>query len=212
MKDYRIFVEGQRDQAFLETFLSKIGILCRTERSSSNVINIEGWTNMGEERAKNKLLEAVREQKTICIIFDADDPTKDYGGKETRLARLRELLGELHSHVNIFLFPNHDSDGDFETLLQKIARPEHKALFECWEGYSECVTRKNYNKPTNKSKVWEFAAAIDDSVWKDRQGFNKSFTNPEIWNLESPALEPLRQFLFQHLGHLIPQIPKSPNP
>ena len=207
MKDYIIFVEGATDKAFIENLLATLGIPCRADKNK-NVIDIEGWTNITGEPCQNQLLKAERDNKTILIIFDADDTFKDYGGKAKRLNRLFEILDGIASRVNIFLFPDHNSDGDFETLLQRIAHPGHKSIFECWENYSKCVVGKSYNKPTDKSKVREFAAAIDSSVW-DKQGFNKSFSNSDVWSLDSPALKPLEEFLKQHLGHLIPKSPTS---
>ena len=219
MKTYQIFTEGKADQAFLENFLTHLGIPCNVlDKMTKNVISIDGWNKIGDFQNMQKMVMAVRDEIIILVILDADNPAKEYGGKDARLARLKEMLGDLSGHVKIFLFPDHQSDGDLETLLLRIAQPMHREVLDCWDAYARCVTGKvnattgeSYNTPTLKSKVVEFAAAIDETVW-DHQGFNKSFTNPEIWNLESPALEPLKQFLLQHLGHLIPQIPKSPNP
>ena len=220
MAVYHMYTEGGADRSFLETVLKHLEIPCNdSEKKDQNIFTLGGWTQIANPVKINQIEMALQDEIPILAILDADhaEDSENFGGKDARLARLKEMLGDLSGHVKIFLFPDHQSDGDLETLLLRIAQPMHREVLNCWDAYARCVTGKvnattgeSYNTPTLKSKVVEFAAAIDETVW-DHQGFNKSFTNPEIWNLESPALEPLRQFLLQHLGHLIPQIPKSLN-
>lgn len=55
-----------------------------------------------------------------------------------------------------------------------------------------------YNSPTVKSKVREYAAAVDAGVW-EHQGYRKCFANKDVWNYSAAALEPLKAFLRRHV-------------
>lgn len=149
------------------------------------------------------------------LVFDSDHPATNGGflKRQTELKTIwqtdvcRQALN-VHA-VTIFLFPNNHDDGELETLVERIAREEHRQIMTGpWAGFVKDlqvltdpdVGRGNhhYFEPTQKSKVHEYAGAISDTVWMDK-GFCKSFfpadnTN-KYWDFTSPALEPLKDFL-----------------
>jgi hypothetical protein len=219
-------VEGKSDKAFLEELLRRFfsaGDNGKGEGANSTISDVEivecgGWTNLA---SNNQVKRAIEGEKPVLIVFDADRPDNDRpdddGGFEKRLAAIQKKIGELAkvakvakvgTDIPIFLFPNNRDDGDFETLLEKMVREEHRDIVQCWQNYVDCITSKSYidgnaskkyNPPTQKSKVHEYAAAIDSDVWKKQEGFNKTFAKDSVWNWNSPALSPLKEFLTKHL-------------
>jgi len=197
MKPCCIFVEGTADKAFVNAALGCLGI--------GTIADVQiqicgGWTKLARPTVKRQLDNG----NVVVIIFDADDDQKDgeHGGHARRLSAICETLGEeLFRDVHVFLFPDNQSDGDLERLLEKMVRVEHRSVIgECWSGYEQCLARKQkYNLPSSKSKMHEYAAAIDPDVWKD-QGFNKTFAKDAVWDWSSSALEPLKSFLKKKLG------------
>ncbi len=195
MKRRSIFVEGKEDEAFVKEALSRT-VFTKLEGSLVEVCG--GWAKLANSSVQKK----VDNGDVVLIVFDADDDQRDreFGGNQKRLDAIRKKLGEsLFSRVHVFLFPDNRSDGDLETLLEKMVRGEHRAIIEeCWAGYQRCLNSKAYNSPTQKSKMREYAAAIDSSVW-GYQGYNKAFANDKIWDWSSSALKPLRAFFREKL-------------
>jgi len=194
MKPFHIFVEGPTDEAFVKEALRRLGL---AGEHADRITRFNGWTGLSAPLVQKRLDDG----DTVLIIFDADDPTKEAGGFRDRMAVLCEKLGaELFKCVHVFLFPDNGSDGDLETVLVGLVHSRHKAIIdECWTGYERCLTSKGYNSPSSKSKMHEYAAAIDPDVWKD-QGFNKTFAKDTVWDWSSSALEPLKSFLREKLG------------
>ena len=193
MKPFHIFVEGPTDEAFVKEALSRFGF---DGGIAGRITTFKGWTKLSSPLVQKRLDAG----DAVLIIFDADDPTKDAGGFENRLGALREELGdELFECVHVFLFPENGSDGDLENILSGMVPDRHQAIIdECWDGYTRCLVSKFYNPPTAKSKLHEYAAALDANVWKD-QGFNKTFASETIWNWSACSVEPLRRFLTENL-------------
>lgn len=191
MKTFHFFVEGQTDAAFVKEALRRF---VSGEHNDDRITQLKGWTSLSVSVVQRRLDDG----DVVLIVFDADDGTKDKGGCIARLAALKHKLGDtLFGNVHVFLLPDNQSDGDLENLLEKMVRDEHRTIIDCcWTGYAKCLAAKenDYNSPTRKSKMREYAAAIDQSVWAD-QGFVKTFANDSVWNWSSPALVPLKDFL-----------------
>lgn len=187
MKPCTIFVEGPSDESFLKELFKRMTL------GKPNIITFKGWTNIVSKQIEEAVDDAIENNAAVLIIFDADDPSKG-GGIQPRLKAIEAKLGvPLFAQVRAFLFPDNQSDGDFETLLDSMAC-DRTPIDDCWRSYEQCLAEKNYNRPTRKSMMHEYAAAIDASVW-EHEGFNKSFANDAIWDWSAPALDPLKTFL-----------------
>lgn len=179
----RIFVEGKDDKQFLEAYLKHLSFAAE----EFPVDSIDGGDNTNELREKAG--RAIVRGQTVLVIFDAN--SNPAGAREKIAGALRELP---HSH---FLFPDNESNGALEDLLEKIIKPEHRAIFDCFEEYKECIESKGYKAPSHKAKIYAYQWSHGLRT-EERDRGNRHF-DPDCWNFDSGALEPLKDFLSQHL-------------
>ena len=135
----------------------------------------------------------------VVIIFDADSLGNN-GGYETRKKEIEEVLGENNAQAELFLFPNNEEDGDFETLLEHLIQKEkHTQMLDCYADYETCLGN-DYVHPNLKGKIFTYISAMKMSSSKRRKLGNGEwmFDNAEYWSLESDYLKPLKAFLQQH--------------
>lgn len=204
MRDFVIFVEGVDDKALVEAVLTEMSIPFEKskeknghpEASSGTVRYSKGWANLRKVE-----LEKTSDswKKVVLVIFDADM------APDTRRTEIITQLESACPADQVFLFPNNRDSGTLETLLAGMVKGGHRGIVDiCWRQYSDCIAQKKkpdgqpYNAPTDKSKMHEYAAAIDAGVW-DHQGYRKCFANPDVWDYSAPVLEPLKSFLKRHL-------------
>ncbi len=121
----------------------------------------------------------------LCaIIFDADldndyDKTKKF---------IDNHLSSNNLKADIFLFPNNESVGDLETLLEQIINSEKQCILDCFEGYEQCLQNQDVTTftPAKKLKIYSYLEVQLDS---------KSKRDSNFWHLESTALDNLKAFL-----------------
>lgn len=198
----RIFVEG-RDARFLECYLKH---LLGENNSRWEIISAGGYTKL-------PLLDLQFKENTEAgganlVLFDADFP-ENGGGFDARRQYLLARFQELSVSAELFLFPDNRANGDFETLLEHVASEEHACLLRCFEQYETCVSRHRnadgspkYMIPTRKSKIYAYVESIKKSR-REAELFKRDkdffFDNPRYWNLDSPHLSPLKDFLLQSI-------------
>jgi hypothetical protein len=218
-----IFVEGN-DAFFLREFICyicpDINISCvtvkapfklNTESISVNIIPTKGFTSI--VKSKNEFIQTSNHGGVNLVVFDADDPSKDYGGFEARMKYLNSIKDAGNLDFDIFLFPNHSDNGDYETLLESIVPEEHRGLLNCFNQYQKCIELQDelkqygYNLPIRKSKIYSYVDALKKSAeeedrFKKRKGLKDEdflFDRRDIWNFDSPRLLPLKDFLLQYI-------------
>jgi len=122
----------------------------------------------------------------VLIILDADE---DYA--ENR-KKTEEILGGLN--VPLFLFPDNQSEGALENLLEQIIIPKHKGIFGCFEDYIECMKKKGYIRPHMKEKIYAYEQEVGALKEKEKR------FDPQYWDFDNSALEPLKEFLTKHIS------------
>ena len=132
------------------------------------------------------------------ILFDADE-ARNQGGYVKRLSELQTFLAkEQLPLIPIFLWPNNHDDGDFELMLENIAqRGNHQLFFDCFEDYEKCVGGK-YEVPNRKGKLHTYVNAQTHLTNAQRKKIGKGnwlFDDKNLWDWDSPYLDPLRDFL-----------------
>ena len=165
--------------------------------SSNKVEFVDGYKNLVNEIPTIKARCA--EGGKVVIIFDADSLGNN-GGYETRKKEIEEVLGENNAQAELFLFPNNEEDGDFETLLEHLIQKEkHTQMLDCYADYETCLGN-DYVHPNLKGKIFTYISAMKMSSSKRRKLGNGEwmFDNAEYWSLESDYLKPLKAFLQQH--------------
>jgi hypothetical protein len=205
----KIFVEGKGDKIFLKAyieFLLKEGHLNATV--SFEFIDLKGWTNIGT--VNNTFIENSDFGGINLVILDADHPSNQ-GGYTKRLIDIEAIKSKNALIFDLFLFPNNETDGDFETLLEAIVNQKHNGLLKCFTAYEDCIAKHNlpdakviYNLPIRKSKIYSYIDAFPKSR-SEKEKFKLGdyfFANPELWNLYSASLDPLKSFLLQAFSAL----------
>lgn len=214
MSKYLIVVEGKADAVFIMQYLYfifrvnfefikspktkkiKIGIPINVFKNpDAKVLISGGCTHL--EKIKNILLEFQDEGYRIIFAQDADDPTKDFGGIERRIHFLENKKIELGVAFDIFLFPNHNNDGDLETLLLSIVKEDKYNPFHFHYGnYIDFTNELNegafsHELQDNKMKVFNYLQ-VYTGMEKAREE-NREYDTSH-WDLSNISLEPLQLF------------------
>lgn len=191
-----IFVEGKEDKFFVDSYIHYLA----PNRQKPEVQCSGGWTKIKSRGAIcKKIEEELDEGARVLIIFDADE---DY---EERKLEIEEALQthtsrgitSQNSDLDIFLFPNNQLPGEIEHLLEKIALPEHKKIFDCFDGYKACLEGKDesYQLPDMKVKIYCYKKAL--GIMKEEK---ENPFKPEYWDFQNPCLDPLKNFLLKNLS------------
>lgn len=181
------------EAVFIKTLIENLGY----NISSNKVEFVNGYKNLVNVIPTIKARCA--EGGKVVIIFDADSLGNN-GGYETRKKEIEEVLGENNAQAELFLFPNNEEDGDFETLLEHLMqKTKHAKMLDCYADYEECLGN-DYVHPNLKGKIFTYISAMKMSSSKRRKLGNGEwmFDNAEYWSLESDYLKPLKAFLQQH--------------
>lgn len=190
----RIFIESKNrstpEYKFVDTLLKHMGI----NQASYEIIPLNGKDTL--HLAKNQFLQNTAEGGRNIIIFDADSE-ENLGGFRQRKDDLESKLKKLDITAELFLWPNDNEDGDFETLLESIARKDlHKQFFDCFNDYEACLGRV-YLKPNRKGKLHTYISSmkLSNSQRRSIGSGEWLFENDTLWNLEAPSLTPIKEFL-----------------
>lgn len=181
-----IFVEGEGDVKFLSDFVQKkFKYLLKNGEEIQQTFGkdslIKFQTNFKQSSGRGV---------TNLVVFDAN------GSYTKRLAELELKKVELDIQFETFLFPNDKDSGDFETLLEHIINPDNAFILDCFDNFNQCVVTINPQLFTlnKKTKIHNYISVLvsDVALAKER---NRDYLNSEHWNLNSPELTPLYDFL-----------------
>lgn len=181
------------EAVFIKTLIENLGY----NISSNKVEFVNGYKNLVNVIPTIKARCA--EGGKVVIIFDADSPGNN-GGYATRKKDIENVLVQHNAQAELFLFPNNEEDGDFETLLEHLIQKEkHAQMLDCYADYETCLGN-DYVHPNLKGKIFTYISAMKMSSSKRRKLGNGEwmFDNAEYWSLESDYLKPLKAFLQQH--------------
>lgn len=185
-ENFHIIVEGDEDLRFLKGYL---GFLLGSSIPGECFKNLKGWGNLGGYA--KRMRRALKEGAKVLIILDANS------GYRNRRQEAQRILGEYMPggrDLPLFLFPDNQSDGALENLLQQIIIPEHEGIFTCFEDYKKCLKEcgHDYTPPDMKGKIYAYKEALGAKE-EDRQ------FDARYWNFDHPALNPLKKFLTGHI-------------
>lgn len=191
----RIFIETKHEKTSESVFLSTLLRVLGKSQDDFELVHVDGKDNL--RNLKVKFIENTLEGGRNLIVFDAD--TKDTGdGYDSTRKRILSTFGGDVAIDGLFLFPNNQDDGIFEDLLEQLMQKEsHKVFIDCFSDYEKCLGDK-YVSPDLKGKLHTYMSAQKDLTNKQRKALGSGqwlFEDSRFWNLESEALNPLRQFL-----------------
>ena len=189
MAKVQIFAEGKADIKFLKD-------LIRHQFGSDDIahfVDTDGKDNLYLEVPKFN--ENSDQGGINLVIFDADN---DY---KKRKAELLSKKKELNIEFELFLFPNDSGNGALENLLEQLINPDYSEIFDCFETYQECLKgNKRFKVPALKTKIYAYVdTLLEKKNEKLAQEANRDYTNPDHWNLDHEALDPLKGFLSTYL-------------
>jgi hypothetical protein len=190
-----IIVEGKADKKFIEDYTFYV-----TKKRLTNFQTLGGYS----AEAIRKAAPSFKPDATNLLIIDADYE-RNGGTFAKRKAKILALQTELNISFSLFLFPNNEEDGDLEELLFRIIEPKNADIFECWNTYESCLEskKKGYVVPAAKTKIYAYLEALVGKSKSDKELIKeekRDYLNPNNWNLNSPVLNPLREFIEGHFG------------
>jgi len=189
----KFFIESKKETTPEAVFVKTLYLLCPKEKY--DIVCLDGKDNL--PKAAGVMIANSEEGGENLIIFDADSE-RNGGGYEKRRKQIEEQLQKMGVEASLFLFPNNHDDGDFETLLEHIARKDkHKAFFDCFSDYEKCLGN-DYHHPNQKAKMFAYINGMKSLSGMKRRNLGIGewlFDNPEYWDLDSDYLIPLKQFL-----------------
>lgn len=220
MSDILIVVEGEADVVFLMQYLPHLN-LCKSPRyKRGKPIALEGnngtisiITTGGKDCIKGQevvIKQAVDNKYKVLFIFDADD---DVSLSRTNILNQWSVLG-LSAKPEIFLFPNDRDSGTLETLLIQCIHTCNAPLLDYWQnlpGKQEdilselntrykacggCTTRQTLHGPDDKMAIYSYAYQLTGNKAHETK---RDYSDTKVWDLESKALEPLRDFLLKNI-------------
>lgn len=178
---WQIFVEGPDDQAFLNGLLQHLSI-------SNAHTSIIGGGVAKLPHVANEIRRAYDAGKLIAIALDANS---DFASRYDEFEKQKENL-QLPI-ARFFLLPNNEGPGCLETLLEATAISTHRVVYDCLDQYEICLQNHNtpYNLPNHKARIYAYCEALGIET----RASKRKYVSSPYWNLDTPALEPLKQFL-----------------
>lgn len=220
MGESLIIVEGEADVVFLMQYLSFLQ-LCKPQKykkgkpivleGSNKVIKIISTGGKDCIKEQGAVIEkAVDDKCRVIFIFDADD---DVSLSRNNVLTQWNKFGS-SGVPEIFLLPNDRDKGTLETLLLQCIHSCNIPLLDYWQGFKKgmapvfrqldlnyrecriCSGRKSPKEPDLKDMIY----SICDQLKVGRgENHSQDYLDTAIWDLDSPALEPLRDFLMKNI-------------
>lgn len=206
-----ILVEGKADVTFIKDYLIFLNsgftptvpnkkssgkeVILTTQTKKIKIIAIGGYTSINN--SISTIREHIDDQYSILVIQDTDDLSKNDGGFKQRIEYLEKIKSNLSIQFEVFLFPNHNEDGDLETLLLKII---NQSIFQKIHTYylqfihSEKAIGGIYTHELEERKnvIYNYIRK-HDGMEKAKEE-NRYYDNA-YWNFTNPDLDPLYNFL-----------------
>lgn len=207
MRMNKLFIEAKNNKTpeyyFLKTLLCKF-----FPDKVVEFIFMAGVGNLFREPILNQIRIAQTSGEGVLVFVDADITERGYGYQK----RKKDI--EHKARVNnisfpYFLYPNNRNDGTVENLMEEIARRDlHPVFFDCFEDYEKCISGQSdadgnpiYQIPNLKGKLHTFinAQRLSNVQRRELGAGNWLFEDKQFWDIDSEALQPLKNLLQQNL-------------
>jgi len=124
-----IIVEGATDAALVKNILS-----VKVENTDFKFLGLKGIDSV--KKTLEKLTEHDLSQHIYFAIVDADASFENRNQEMTGIATPK--------NVGFYIFPNHEDNGDLETLL--LSNIGENKIINCFDTYKNCVDKEIDNK------------------------------------------------------------------
>lgn len=198
----KIFIEAKSNNTPEYHFLRAI-INLFFPHSDVTFIFMDGIGNLFNEAILNQIKQAQESGERTVVIADADTVSKGAG----YINRKNDIENGMKTHnvsFRFFLYPDNQSDGDVEMLMESAARRDlHSVFFDCFEDYEHCVSGVKdesgapiYNTPNLKGKLHTYVSA-QKLPRKQRNRLGSGdwlFDDINYWDLSNDRLQALKAF------------------
>jgi hypothetical protein len=188
MKGISLIVEGDEDVRFLQDFIS-FHFLKEFDKSYFIII---GGNSSAIHQSRTKIQISTDSGNQNIVIFDGDDDDCP-----STLSKINSKAQEfLLKFDKVFLLPDNKAQGNLESLLMSSVTKRNEKLFNCIDEYSVCRAALNLKKPRiidEKEKLRIYYGSFESSG--KVKGTERKYRNADIWDLNSSALNPLKEFL-----------------
>ena len=188
----RIFVEGEKDKYFLDSYIQYLDC----HGFVAEIKSIRGLGNLAGHCPR--IEQHLDRGERVLIIFDADEDCRGriYEIEEVVRSQTAGRISRRNSDLHIFLFPDNQGPGKVESLLKKIVKMEHEKVFDCFESYKKCLKEKDvsYQLPDIKGKIYSYKEALGLMKQNKENRFD-----PKYWDFQNSSLDPLKFFLLENL-------------
>ena len=200
-KDFLIIVEGDADKRFIGQYVKH---LFGEDIPEEKLVTTNGKDKLKKSASINRMRTMTDQGGVNLVIFDSDD---DFN---SRKQDINDWKIENNLEFELFLFPNNNLSGELEDLLENIINVNNRPILDCWENYEKGLkvldipgrTPPPLTTPAKKTKIYGYLEALLFASNKDKEKIkerNRDYTNTLHWNLDAQYLEPLKDFLVQHL-------------
>ena len=208
MEKFMIIVEGEADKKFFDNYYHH---LFHTKAPEGSIIHPGKDNDTGgyQKLKSEESLQAMRQNSDLgglnFVIFDADDDP------EARRKELLSIKDEFGVEFELFLLPNDKDTGALEDMLEQIINPNNQPVMDCWQTYEgelekvriPTKTPPTLTIPAKKTKIYAYLETLlgkSRSQKKLIKDANRNYENTQHWNLDAEYLEPLKDFLVNHLS------------
>ncbi len=203
----KIFIEAKGKETTEYNFLRAF-IDIHFPAKDIEFICINGIGNLFNPANVIEMSKALDEGHQVLILIDADTVAKGYGFARRKADMDRDMQA-LKFSFPYFVYPNNQDDGEVETLMASAARRDlHPIFFDCFEDYEKCVSGAKddlgqplYNTPDLKGKLHTYMSAqkLSNKLRRRLGSGDWLFSDSRYWDLNSGALQPLKDFLAANL-------------
>lgn len=203
----RIFIEAKNSKTseycFLQTILKN-----NFPDKSCDITCMDGVDNLFSQGILTLIRAFQDNGDNVIVILDADTIDKRWGF-EARKRNTIEKMRENKIEFPFFLYPNNRDDGDFEVLLESMARKDlHDKWWDCFSDYETCVTGirdesgdPKYVLPNRKAKLHTYISSqrLNNASRKKIGSGQWLFDDANYWDLSRSEGRPLVEFLSENL-------------
>lgn len=169
----------------------------------AEVIGIGGKNKLPFFEAQFKDTTELGYKNLVIIDADGAHNITDWNF-HSEVEKIKEIKDTIGVEFEVFFLPNHQNEGDFEILLEKIVNQKHFRIVDCHKNFEDCIKQfGEYNTPNQKARMYGYISSFKMSQSKEESFKNKGdwfFHNNEYWDFNSPALQTLKDFLILHLS------------
>lgn len=204
---FLIIVEGEGDKKFFENYYHHLFHEKAPEGSITHPGKDDdtgGYQKLRKEDAINAMMQNTDFGGINLVIFDADEDI------ECRRKELLAIKKEFNVEFELFLLPNDKDAGALEDMLEQIINPDNQPVMDCWQTYEDELgkvriptkTPPTLTIPAKKTKIYAYLETLlekSKSQKKLIKDANRNYENPKHWNLDAEYLEPLKEFVNNHI-------------